>query len=69
MKEHYVGLTRFKEEFLDWVEALEIGESEAVIILRHNKPAGVMLSFDAYKQLATPTELERSLLAKEAKDA
>lgn len=57
MREAFVGLSEFKEDFQGWVDALTKGTVEAIVILRFNKPSGVMLSFDAYQAIKSQPAL------------
>lgn len=57
MKESLVGLSEFRHNFVSWASALQTGEVEAVVILRNNKPSGVMLSYDRYQSIKSQPSL------------
>jgi PHD/YefM family antitoxin component YafN of YafNO toxin-antitoxin module len=69
MKEALVGLSEFRDDFVEWADKLEKGDVEAIVILRFNKPSGVMLSYDRYQSIkaqpsliAVPSGKERELM-------
>lgn len=55
----YIGLDALRVDFAKIADELKAGKWKSVIVLRYNKPVGVLVSFDRYQQMkaqATPIQ-------------
>jgi antitoxin (DNA-binding transcriptional repressor) of toxin-antitoxin stability system len=57
LEDLYIGLDALRVDFSKVADELKEGKWGSVIILRYNKPVGVMVSFDAYQKLKAKTSV------------